>query len=167
MMAPMLLNTAQVVVNADNVWLAHCGQICVVYPRGETNAQMVADITRGVRVLTKRVPTGVGLLLIIGLGSPAPVGEVRAAALKMFEDFVPDLKLLAAYVEGSGFVAATKRSVLTLLFARLLRRRPVKTFGDLAQATDWLEAQAKRESVECPTSEELQLLVERSNNPNR
>ena len=102
-------------------------------------------------------------ILLIGAGSPAPAGTVRDAAVQMFSDFEPKLKLLSMWVEGSGFVAATKRSVLTLLVSRIVRKKPVKVFAEIAGATDWMEQQAKIVQLDqCPTSEELQLLIDRS-----
>jgi hypothetical protein len=152
----------QIIVDRENLWIAHYGHVCIAYPRGETDAALITDVGRGVNILFKRVPTGIGLLMIIGAGSPAPVGEVRDAAMKMFADFEPKLKALGAWVEGEGFIAATKRSVLTLLFSRMLRKKPVKTFAKIAQAADWMEKQGKLTQFECPTSEELELAIEES-----
>ena len=151
---------AQVVIDRENLWVAHYAHVCIAYPRGETDAALITDVGRGFNILAKRVPTGIALLMVIGAGSPAPMGEVREAAVKVFSGFEPNLKALGAWVEGEGFVAATKRSVLTLLISRLLRNKPVKTFAQLAQATDWMEAQGKSAKFECPTSEELQLAID-------
>jgi len=159
----MLLGAAQVIIDRENIWVAHCGNVCIAYPRGETVSGMITDIGRCFNILAKRVPTGIGLLLLIGAGSPAPAGAVRDAAVQMFSDFEPKLKLLGMWVEGSGFVAATKRSVLTLLVSRIVRKKPVKVFAEIAKVTDWMEEHAKIVQLDqCPTSEELQLLIDRS-----
>ncbi len=159
----MLLNTAQVVIDRPNLWVAHCGHLCVAYARGETDAALIGDLNRGFKILAKRVPTGIGLLLLIGEGSPAPTGEVRESAVQMFNGFGADLKMLAVYIEGSGFVAAAKRSVNTLLVSRIVSGPPVQVYGQVEQATTWLEQRALELHVESPSSEELQLLINRSN----
>jgi hypothetical protein len=155
----------QVVIDRENLWVGHYGHVCIAYPRGETDAALITDVGRGVNILFKRVPTGIGLLMVIGTGSPAPVGEVREAAVKMFSEFEPKLKALAALVEGEGFVAAAKRSVFTFLISRVLRKKPVKTFAQIGQAADWMEAQGKLAQFDCPTSEELQIAIEQNRRP--
>jgi hypothetical protein len=163
----IMVSGLQVVVDRENLWIAHYGHVCIIYPRGHTDAALITDVGRGVNILHKKVPTGIGLLMLIGLGSPPPAGEDRSAAMKMFGDFEPKLKAMCSWVEGEGFVAAAKRSVLTLLMSRALRTKPVKGFSQIAQATDWMESQGKLLKFDCPTSEELQLAIEQSRQPKK
>jgi hypothetical protein len=149
-----------VVIDRENLWVGHFGHVCIAYARGATDAALITDVGRGFNILAKKVPEGIALLMIIGEGSPAPMGEVREGAIKLFSSFEPNLKALGGWIEGEGFIAAAKRSVLTILIQRLIRNKPVKTFAQIAQATDWLEAQSKLLQFQCPTSEELQLAID-------
>jgi hypothetical protein len=162
-----MVSRTEVIVDRGNLWIAHSGHLCIAYPRGETDAALISDVTRGFNLLVERAPAGIGLLFVSGAESPPPTDEMRDAAYKMFADFAPKLKLLAAYVEGSDFAAAAKHGLFTLLVSRLLRDKPVKTFGRIADATDWVESQANEIQLECPTSEELQLVIDRVASPGK
>jgi hypothetical protein len=73
----------------------------------------------------------------------------------MFLALQPNLCAVAGVLEGSGFMAAAKRSVFTFATTRMIARAAVKTFDHVDVATVWLIDRCREQGVACPTTTAL------------
>jgi hypothetical protein len=151
---------AAVVVETATLTVAHAAQVCVVVPRGPPTTEGVRHIHGALEQLARRVKTGIGMLFVVGERVAPPSGDTRTAVAEMFRAMHPHLKVVSAQMAGSGFIAAAKRSVFTWATSRLLGTTPVRVFGDLADAADWLHARSGELGLACPPSLDLQAFVQ-------
>jgi hypothetical protein len=77
------------------------------------------------------------------------------AAKRGFEILAGRVPLVAIALEGSGFIAAAKRSVITFALAGLSRKTQLSVFGSLPEAATWTEARSETTGFLCPPSAEL------------
>jgi hypothetical protein len=68
-------------------------------------------------------------------------------------------------LEGEGFSAAAKRSVLTVLVSAVLGPGAVKVFSTTGPGCVWAEQQARQAGLETPDSTALQACLEAMRRP--
>jgi hypothetical protein len=130
--------------------------VCVATALAPATSAMIAEVNAGlVEAVRRNRERGFALLLYIGQGSDPPTGPARQAAEEMFSALRGTAKVVAVMMEGTGFVAAAKRSVLTWLTHRMIKEAPMKTFNDLSAASEWLVAKCKELKLPAPTSAAL------------
>jgi hypothetical protein len=153
--------STEVLVDRADVAVAHCDQVCVAIPRGPVTTDLVREIRTGMEKLAKRFDNGIALLFIVAEKSGAPSGDARKEAGDMFDAMRPHLRVVSAQMEGSGFLAAAKRSVFTWATSKMLSKTPIKTFAQLNDATAWLEMKCEELRLPCPSHDALDGLVRR------
>jgi hypothetical protein len=92
-----------------------------------------------------------------------PPGEARTRVTQMFRAMHPHLKVISAQLADSGFIAAAKRSVFSWATADMLGKTPIRAFGGLAEAADWLQPRATALGLACPSSVDLQAFIQARN----
>jgi hypothetical protein len=148
-------------VNA-NLTLGSMEAIALVYfPSKNPSTQEVAAMRAHLIETDHRSPGGFGLVLLLPEAAGPPEGEAREMATQMFRAVKGRLKVMAAVLEGSGFAAAAKRSVLTVLVNVAIGSARLKVVSDVVSGCHWMAHQAKVAALSCPTSADLQALLER------
>jgi hypothetical protein len=134
--------------------------MCVVTALGPATLELIGAMRAGLEEAGRRNrERGYALLLYIGERSDPPAGPAREAANAMFSAQHGSLRVMAAVMEGSGFMASAKRSVLTWLAQRMTGDAPVKTFHQLAPASNWLVSKCTELAIATSTSAKLQQSV--------
>lgn len=119
----------------------------------EVGIPTVAHFDRTLRTMeqiAERRPDGAGLLVILHEQAPPPDEAGRSFLIGNMERFSQAAAAHAHVVEGQGFIAAAKRSVITLMFAARRRRFPQKIFRTVDEAVPWLFHQLGRGQSEIP-----------------
>jgi hypothetical protein len=150
----------EIILVEKGLAVARAADVCIAVPRGTSDTALVKKIHAGLERVALQSATGrIALLFFVAESSTAPEGPARAAAGEMFEALKPNLHAIAAFMEGSGFMAATKRSVFAFATSRYLGKTPVKTFDQLSPAAAWLQTRCRELGVACPPSTNLEALV--------
>ena len=90
------------------------------------------------RDLTRAQQGGVGMLVIIRDEARPPSEAVRLVITRIFSEMEGSLSGLAYVMEGTGFIAAAKRSALALMMIARRYRFPIKVFSKVEEALPWL-----------------------------
>jgi hypothetical protein len=107
----------------------------------ENVAPDVAAIERLDAALTSvagQSPRGIGLMVIIRSDAKPPNEETRARIKAVIPKLNRSLRAIAHVTEGEGFLAAAKRSVLTLMISAQGHGLPLKVFRQVQEASPWL-----------------------------
>ena len=165
-MRPRVLEPVQVFIDHPDVVVILVQHVSVVIPRGKATPMLISKVQGGLVALAARAgPGGIGMLFVVPKTSETPDGPVRTAAGKMFEGLRDHLRVVATQIEGTGFAAATKRSIFTWATSNMLGKTPIKTFGGLAEATVWLAAQCAAQNVACPPAAVLHEIALKHHQP--
>jgi hypothetical protein len=150
----------EVVVRSDGLAVGRAADVGVAVPYGDATVELVNGIREGLLSVARSSPSGrIALLFIVAESSSPPAGAARAAAAEMFAALQPNLCAVAGVLEGSGFMAAAKRSIFTFATSRMIERAQVKTFDQLAPAVSWLQQRCREQGVACPTAAALESLA--------
>lgn len=119
-------------------------RLCVVVWRREVTRPRFAKQRAGLAEVAHKHPNGMGFICVVEPTAPPPGDELRRASADMIREHEGALLGVACVVEGTGFVAALARSVLSAI-AMLLgpRRTPLSIVGTVAAATAWLAPKMK------------------------
>jgi len=134
--------------------------VCVVMP---SETPRVEGIRRLRRTLLRHYGDGALSLLFVvpskvGIPSDETRGEVRA----LLSELGPRLTAVAAVIEGTGFGASAKRSVLTFVTSVLARgTTSVRVFATVDPAAEWIAESAASDSWS-PDLEVLQAEIARA-----
>jgi hypothetical protein len=83
-------------------------------------------------------PQGLGLLVLIDENAPPP-GELERSAIKAaYVNVRPVVRCAVQVVEGEGFAAAAKRSVLMIINLATAIGYPIRVTGNVTEATNIL-----------------------------
>jgi hypothetical protein len=147
---------SEVVTVKPAVVIGRIADVCIGVPRGLSDLEVVATLREGMLSVARQSPNGrIGLLFLVAETSTPPAGPARAAANEMFSTLQPNICALGGVLEGSGFMAAAKRSVFTFATARVLTHAIVKTFEQVEPASVWLVDRCREQGVACPTAAAL------------
>jgi hypothetical protein len=105
-------------------------------------------------------PEGFGLVLLVPEAGGPPEGAARDVASEMFKAVKGRLKVICGVLEGAGFAAAAKRSVLTVLVNVAAGGAAVKVFSAVPPGCEWASTQAKTAGVACPAAIDLRATLE-------
>jgi hypothetical protein len=154
--SPRARPTSEVIARAPAFVIARIADVCITVPRGHADVDLVNGIREGMLSVARQSPSGrIALLFIVADSSSPPAGPARTAAEQMFAALQPNICAIAGVLEGTGFVAAAKRSVFTYATSRMIARAAVKTFADVDPATGWLIERCREQGVACPTATAL------------
>lgn len=145
----------EIVVEAPLYSVANAMDVCLFVPRAPPQPEMTGGLQRAVEELQLRNGRKVALFLLVPADAPSPAGGDREAAAGHFRRMQADLGLCAAVLEGSGFVAAAKRSLVTYILGSMLGKLPVKVFSDVREAATWLADEAPSRDVRSPMAFDL------------
>lgn len=127
--------------------------ICAIPTRTPTGAaidRLAREIAAG--------PPGEPLLIFFVMGSEAriPDSETREQMQRLLVDLGERLESVVAVVEGAGFIASAKRSVLTFVTTVLRGRHAVRVHDSVPEAAATIEAIGReRAGLEVPTAPRL------------
>jgi hypothetical protein len=107
----------------------------------------LARVKSTVQNLARQGGKGVGLLVVIRREARPPDDDVRPHIVRVFNDLESSLSALAYVMEGEGFIAAAKRSALSLMMVARRFRFPVKVFKTIPEAIPWLTTAVGGDSV--------------------
>ena len=89
----------------------------------------------GVTRHAKQHPQGIGLLVLIDQDAPPPAEAERAAIKNAYASLRSMVRGGVQVVEGEGFAAAAKRSVLTIINLATDIGYPLRVAGNVTEAT--------------------------------
>lgn len=110
------------------------GNIVWIYTSGEPTPAWITRAVEDVVRLGRDYPNGLGLLLLIDSGTKPPSEATRAAIRQAFNDMKDVVCGGVLVIEGHGFMAAAKRSAVTLIRLALHQPFPLKVVGSVAEA---------------------------------
>ncbi len=145
---------------SENLALASLDRMALVYfPAKSPSLEDMSAMRAHLLEAAARAPAGFGLVLVIPEQAGPPEGKVRDQAAEMFRAAGPRLKIVAAAMEGAGFAAAAKRSVLSLLVNFTLGGAAIKVFSATGPCCEWAVQQARLARVGSPPAIELEACV--------
>jgi hypothetical protein len=112
---------------------------------GEPSPEFLRSAARFAKDEAAKLPHGMGLMIVINAETRAPSDEAREYMKKMYPQLSGHVSALVRVVEGEGFVAAAKRSVITLIDLTLRLKCPTKVVGTVEEGTAWLLKQLESE----------------------
>lgn len=120
----------------------HCccafGNVVLIYSlRVPTNSHVERTVG-AIAELGRRYPAGLGLLLLLDPSAGAPDEPARRAIRQFYFDIATFVRAGVQVIEGEGFVAAGKRSVVTLINMGTKLPFPLKVVGSLEQGSSLL-----------------------------
>jgi hypothetical protein len=145
----------------DALAVGAMGPVAGIFHCGPPTAGHIAAMRGQLKQLAAAYPSGIGLVFVIAETSGVPPVEVRDAATRMFQEAGSSLKLCAAILEGSGFAAAAKRSVFTLVSSSVFGTVKLKVFGAVPEGCLWLATESARAGIGIQGGAELRALVDR------
>src|SRR5262245_18164289 len=109
-----MANDAEILTVTPTLVLGRYGDVCIALPRGGATVDGVGRIREGMTTTASRAGCpGIGVLFLVGEKVGPPSGPARAAVSEMFKALRPNIKVISAVLEGSGFIASAKRSIFT------------------------------------------------------
>jgi hypothetical protein len=104
---------------------------------GSVTEERVEQVIDACRVRCRMWPEGGGFLLVIGPSTGMPSSEVRQKMSAAFGEMAQYIHSAAIVIRGSGFLAATARSIMSLVFLATRKRIKMKVFSDTEAAVKW------------------------------
>lgn len=144
----MALKAEVLYVGPDHVVAMYSGVLFMVI-QDDPRPDVLEHQQRWMRKLKADSPDGAGFIVVLRSDVPAPKDSARANIRRVLVEFGTVVNAGAIVVEGTGFIAATLRSVLSLMNLASRPSYPLKVFGSLSEACYWLPRQigGKRRTV--------------------
>lgn len=117
---------------------ARMGDVLVAVSLTEPTPAMLADLALEVKEHAARGGAASGIFILVDKAGDPPGEAARANIRRLLVGVAGSCAGLACFVEGEGFVAATKRSAMTLVVMATRASFPVKIFGSSLEAAGWL-----------------------------
>ncbi|MDX2052562.1 MAG: hypothetical protein SFV15_09240 [Polyangiaceae bacterium] len=120
----------------------HCaatmGGLLILIIKEDPRPSIFEQQRRWIRKLKEVSPDGSAFLAVLQSDTPPPTEEARLIIKRVFREFGQVMKAGAMVIEGDGFVAATFRSVLSMLVLALRPAYPLKVYRSVAEASVWV-----------------------------
>jgi hypothetical protein len=120
----------------------HCAAILsgvvLIVVRQDPDASILEHQKRWIRQMRSEAPDGSAFIAVLRSDTPPPTEAARAIIKRVFLEFGQVVKAGAMVIEGAGFVAATFRSVLSMILLALRPSYPFRIFADLREGCDWV-----------------------------
>lgn len=126
------------------------GPMTIVVWDGRVRARRVSEVLEVARAQCRRHPDGGGFTLVVRRHTGLPSGDVRGSVSGALADMGGFIHCATVVIEGEGFLAATARSVVSLLFLASGRAIPMKVFADLREAALWQARNLDRARLTAP-----------------
>jgi hypothetical protein len=132
-------NTAlSVVYVGDDHCAAILGGALFIVVRDDPRPSILEHQQRWMAQLKKNSPDGSVFIAVLRADTPPPAEPARKLIKRVFAEFAQVVSAGAMVIEGEGFVAATFRSVLSMIVLALRPNYPFKIFANLHDGTDWV-----------------------------
>jgi hypothetical protein len=129
--------------------------------RGEPSLDFLTRATVLVEAEAAKLPNGMGLVIVLNPDAPPP-GEAARTHIKTHYPLISGhLRGLLRVVEGEGFIAAAKRSAVTLIDVALRLRCPSKVSGNVVEGASWLMRQMGPAQERQYSAQDVALAVQR------
>lgn len=137
----------------------HCvaafGPILAMVVRTDPGSNILEDQKHWIRHLRSHAPDGCAFITVLSSDTPPPSEEARAFIKQVFRTFGEVVQSGAMVIEGKGFVAATLRSILSMILMALRPSYPFKIFAQLDDCLAWT-----LEHLDNPKVTRQELLIE-------
>lgn len=144
----MALKAEVLYVGPDHVVALYSSVLFMVI-QDDPRPDVLEHQQRWMRKLKADSPDGSGYIVVLRSDVPPPKDSARANIRRVLVEFGTVVNAGAMVVEGTGFVAATLRSVLSLINLASRPTYPLKVFSSVSEACYWLPRQigGKKRSV--------------------
>lgn len=115
-----------------------CNNIVVGIENTPPTITYIDCVFGAIRDLAEEYGGGIGLMAVIRSDARPPDDMTRRHIIKVLTEMSGSMGGFAHVVEGEGFVAAAKRSALSLLVMAARTRFPLKIFRSPAEGLPWL-----------------------------
>ena len=115
----------------DDHCAAAVGPILVIVVRTNPAPSIIEHQKLWIAHLRANAPGGSAFVTILRSDTPPPTEAARAVIKRVFRTFGEVVKAGAMVIEGTGFVAATFRSVLSMILLALRPNYPFKIFASI------------------------------------
>lgn len=115
-----------------------CGNVLVVYSKQEPTHEYCQRSARATLEYARAYPSGLGMLVIIAENEPPPSESARRAIIDCYAMIREVITCGVLVVEGEGFAASAKRSVITLISMTVSVPFPIKVAPDIVEGASKL-----------------------------
>jgi len=117
----------------DDHCAAALGPILVIVVRTDPAPSIIEHQKLWMSHLLANAPGGSAFVTVLRSDTPPPTEEARVLIKRVFRSFGEVVKAGAMVIEGKGFVAATFRSVLSMILLALKPNYPFKIFASIEE----------------------------------
>jgi hypothetical protein len=136
----------EVLYGGEDHATALVGPCLTFIARREPNAAFLLEAQRWVDRLLEKYPHKGVALVVVQASAPPPSESGRARIDRAYVEYGRGVAGLAMVIEGKGFVAASIRSVLSLLQLRSKYPYPIKTFAKVGEGIEFVAGKLTPES---------------------
>lgn len=130
--------TARIKEATSDHLIATWRDLLIVFWYGQTTLRGVQAYARAAEDLATANPEGILQLTITDQDAPIPEGAIRAELATTLRTYADRTRCAAIVCEGTGFRAASVRSVMTAVSLFSRPAFPHKLFGTVVQAAEFL-----------------------------
>jgi hypothetical protein len=120
----------------------HCTAIfrgvLIFIVRDDPRPSILEHQPRWMAQLKQNSPEGSAFITVLRADTPPPAEPARRLIKRVFSEFSRVVSAGAMVIEGEGFVAATFRSVLSMIALALRPNYPFKIFANLHDGSEWV-----------------------------
>lgn len=131
-------DAARVLYVGDEHCVALLGGVLVFVIRDDPKPNIIAEQRRWMALMQENSPEGSAFIAILRADTPPPSEAARVLIKRTLAEFGQVAKAGAMVIEGKGFVAATFRSVLSMLMLAIRPDYPFRIFDDVGEGCTWL-----------------------------
>lgn len=131
------LQMAEVDCGAEH-GLAAYGNLIVGVSAEPPDPRLMQSVEELARSLDPRYAAGLGVVVVIDASCAPPDEDARRVVCDVYTVLRPMVRGVAYVVEGEGFAAAAKRSVLSLITMTIKPGFPIRVSGTLEEGLPWL-----------------------------
>jgi hypothetical protein len=114
------------------------GPCLAIIARREPSPSIVHEVSRWVDSQLEAYPSKGGIIVVIQANAPPPSDVSRSRIDRAYTEYGRGAVAGAMVIEGRGFVAASIRSVLSVLMLTSKYHYPIKTFSNVADGAAFL-----------------------------
>jgi hypothetical protein len=119
----------------------HCAAIVrgvlIIVVREDPRPSILEHQQRWMMHLKRNSPDGSVFIAVLRADTPPPTEPARKLIRRVFAEFEQVVSAGAMVIEGEGFVAATFRSVLSMIVLALRPNYPFKIFANFYDGSEW------------------------------